>query len=338
MAPEKSRRLFALRHDASRRDDAIAVARDVLHHQAATLLRVSSRVDARFADAVTAILHTEGHVVVIGVGKSGQIGRKLASTFASTGTPALFVNAAEAHHGDLGMLTPRDTALLISYSGETAEVTSLLPHLRAMRVPVLALVGNLDSTLARGADLALDVSVDREACPNNLAPTSSTLATLALGDALAVALIEARGFTAADFARLHPGGALGRRLLTRVRDAMTTALPVVSPADTVGDSLMTMTSGRLGLVLVLQGERLVGLITDGDLRRAIQHHPDVLRLPVADIMTTSPVTVDANTLLDDAQARMQALKLKALVVLDGAGAVCGVVEVFDRDARARGVR
>jgi len=201
------------------------------------------------------------------------------------------------------------------------------------------MVGQPDSTLARTADVVLDVSVAREACPNNLAPTSSTLATLALGDALAVALICERGFSPKDFARNHPGGSLGRRLLTRVRDVMRRShLPVVGPNDTVGDSLMTMTEGRLGLVLVTHGDRLVGLITDGDLRRAIHRYPDVLTIKVSEIMTLNPVTIDEDCLLADAHQRMQSMKLKALVVLGADGKVAGVVEVFDRDADVPGRR
>jgi len=338
MATDNPRNVVALRRAAADPDSAaVQEARRVLQHQAATLDELAERVDERFAQAVALILSTQGHVVVSGVGKSGQIGHKIASTFASTGTPALFINAAEAHHGDLGMVTDRDTALLISHSGETDEVVRLIPHLRALGIPIIGMVGKLDSTLARTADVVLDVSVEREACPNNLAPTSSTLATLAVGDALAVALICERGFSPKDFARNHPGGSLGRRLLTRVRDVMRrTKLPVVGPNDTVGDSLMTMTEGRLGLVLVTQGDRLVGLITDGDLRRAIHRHPDVLRVKVSEIMTQNPVTIDEDCLLADAHQRMQSMKLKALVVLSGEGKVTGVVEVFDRDADVPG--
>lgn len=334
MATDNPRNVVALRRAAAEpHAAAIQEARRVLQHQAGTLEELAERVDERFGEAIALIMATQGHVVVSGVGKSGQIGHKIASTFASTGTPALFINAAEAHHGDLGMITERDTALLISHSGETEEVVRLIPHLRALGIPIIGMVGKLDSTLARTADVVLDVSVEREACPNNLAPTSSTLATLALGDALAVALICERGFSPKDFARNHPGGTLGRRLLTRVRDVMRqTKLPIVSPNDTVGESLMTMTEGRLGLVVVTHHDRLVGLITDGDLRRAISRHPDVLGIRVSEIMTQNPVTIDEDCLLADAHQRMQSMKLKALVVLSGEGKVTGVVEVFDRDA------
>jgi arabinose-5-phosphate isomerase len=338
MATDNPRNVVALRRAAADpRSAAVQEARRVLQHQAGTLEELAERVDERFADAVAIVLSTQGHVVVSGVGKSGQIGHKIASTLASTGTPALFISAAEAHHGDLGMITGRDTALLISHSGETEEVVRLIPHLRAMGIPIIAMVGNQDSTLARAADVVLDVSVAREACPNNLAPTSSTLATLALGDALAVALICERGFSPKDFAKNHPGGSLGRRLHTRVRDVMRRSkLPIVGPSATVGESLMTMTEGRLGLVLVTHGDRLIGLVTDGDLRRAIHRHPDVLQVKVSEIMTQNPVTIDEDCLLADAHQRMQSMKLKALVVMNGEGKVSGVVEVFDRDADVPG--
>lgn len=338
MVSDNSGSVVALRRaptETPRRANAVDEARRVLTHQAAMLSELAERVDDRFADAVDAILSTRGHVVVAGVGKSGQIGRKIASTLASTGTPALYVNAAEAHHGDLGMITERDTAILISHSGETAEVVELIPHLKALGIPIIGIVGQMKSTLARSADVVLDVSVEREVCPNNLAPTSSALATLAIGDALAVALMRERGFTPRDFARVHPGGSLGRRLLVRVRDVMRRArLPVVAPTATVGESLITMTEGRLGLVLVMQGDRLVGLITDGDLRRAMHRYPDILSVRVSEIMTLNPVTIDEDVLLEDAHQRMQSLKLKALVALDAEGKVSGVVEVFDRDGAA----
>jgi arabinose-5-phosphate isomerase len=304
--------------------------RDVFRHQAEAIGELANRIDGRFSQVVEIILSTPGHVVFLGVGKSGLIGQKIAATLASTGTPSIFVNAAEAHHGDLGMVTERDTVVLISASGETDEVVGLLPHLRRMDIPMLGLVGKLDSTLANGVDVAIDVTVDREVCPNNLAPTTSTLAAMAMGDALAVALINRRSFGPDEFARFHPGGSLGRRLLGHVRDAMrSTDLPIVSPFATIGESLITMTSGRLGLVLVMNGERLVGLVTDGDLRRAMQRYEDLLSEPVSEIMTLNPVTIHEDTPLANAHQRMQQMKLKALVAVDIRGRVTGVVEVFD---------
>jgi arabinose-5-phosphate isomerase len=327
MSNEAKGQIVALRPS---REPLVSDARRVLLEQANTLMDLAERVDDRFVRAVEMLLTARGHVVVVGVGKSGQIGKKIASTLASTGTPSFFVNAGEAHHGDLGMLVPGSTAIVISHSGETSEVVDLLPHLRRSEVRMIALVGRLGSTLAREADVALDVSVEREACPNNLAPTTSTLATLAMGDALAVALMRRKGFGSRDFARFHPGGSLGRRLLTRVCDVMRrNDLPVVAPGESVGESLVLLTKGRLGLLLIMNGERLVGIVTDGDLRRGMQRHDDLLRRPISDIMTSNPVTVDQETLLDDAMHRMQALKIKALVAVDGAGKVSGVVEVFD---------
>jgi arabinose-5-phosphate isomerase len=302
----------------------------VFRQQAAAIERLADRVDGEFGRAVEVLYRTTGHVVVIGVGKSGLVGKKITATLASTGTPAIFVHAGEAHHGDLGMITSRDTALLISYSGETQEVVTLLPHLERLDIPMIGLMGDMRSSLARSVDLALDVSVEREACPNGLAPTNSTLATMAMGDALAVALIQRREFGVDDFARFHPGGSLGRKLLTRVKDAMhSLELPCVSPTSTVGESLITMTGGRLGMVLVMNGDRLVGIVTDGDLRRAMQCHRDLLTLPVRDIMTHDPVTVHEDTMLAEAHKRMAKRKLKELVVVNNHGKVTGVVQVFD---------
>jgi arabinose-5-phosphate isomerase len=331
MSNDPSRNVVTLVRGLSpAQDEVLAETREVIRRQAAAIAALEHRLGGSFSQAVEVILSTPGHVVIFGVGKSGLVGRKIAATLASTGTPAIAINAAEAHHGDLGMVTARDTALLISASGETHEVNSLLPHLRRMDIPMIALVGRMDSTLAGQVDIALDVSVEREVCPNNLAPTTSTLTAMAMGDALAVALIRRRGFGPSDFARFHPGGTLGRQLLGCVKDAMRTAdLPIVAPTDTVGESLMTMTAGRLGLVLVMSGERLVGLVTDGDLRRAMQRHADLLSLPVSEIMTRNPVTIHEDTPLAAAHQRMQQMKLKALVVVSSRGRVSGVVEVFD---------
>jgi arabinose-5-phosphate isomerase len=308
-------------------DEARATFRD----QANTIIELANRVDESFGRAVGLLYATPGHVIVVGIGKSGIIARKIAATFASTGTPSFFVHPAEAFHGDLGMITERDTVMLISYSGETEEVIRLLPHLVRLGTPIIALVGRPDSTLATAADVVLDVSVQREVCPNNLAPTNSTLAALAMGDAISVALMRVRQFRAEDFARLHPGGALGRRLHTRVRDVMHSRdLPVVTPNQSVRDSLFTITRGRLGLALVFDGETLCGIVTDGDLRRAMQRHDDVLDVKVADIMSAHPVTVGEHALLSDAEKLMRRRKIKALVVVDENAKVSGIVEIFQR--------
>ena len=311
-------------------DDIIEDARAVFERQATAVAALADKIGDSYPKVVSTILATPGHVVLFAMGKSGLVARKLAATFASTGTPSFFVHPAEAQHGDLGKVTERDTAILISCSGETREVLELIPHLRRIGIPIIAMTGNPISKLALEADLHLDVGVDREACPHNLAPTNSTLATMAMGDALAVSLIQMRDFGPNDFARFHPGGSLGRRLTTRVRDAMrSTDLPIVGPKATVGESLVKITEGRLGLALVMSGERLIGLVTDGDLRRAMQRHSDLLNMPVSRIMTDNPVTIDEDCMLEVARQRMQQLKLKALVAVNARGRVTGIVEVFD---------
>lgn len=318
------------RRRATRTSAVVEDAREVFWQQAQAIMALADRVDLGFAEAVDIMLATVGKVVVLGIGKSGLIGRKIAATLASTGTPAFFVQAGEAYHGDLGMISQGDTVILISQSGETEEVIRLLPPLRRLGAPMIAMTGALGSTLAVGADVVLDTTVDREACPNNLAPTNSTLAALAMGDALAVSLIKQRAFGPSEFAQFHPGGSLGRQLLT-VREAMRSDdLPTATSETTIGDALMVMSKGRLGLVLVMKADKLVGLITDGDLRRAMQTYPsDLLRRPVSEIMTDNPVTIPERTLLVDAHRRMQQMKLKAFVVVDDNGKVSGVVEVFE---------
>ena len=333
---EANRNLVVLPARPERTDEGpsnralIEDARAVFERQAKAVAALADKVDDAYAKVVRTILSTPGHVVLFAMGKSGLVAQKLAATFASTGTPSFFVHPAEAQHGDLGKVTQRDTAILISCSGETREVLDLIPHLRRVGIPIIAMTGTPESRLASEADLILDISVDREACPHNLAPTNSTLATMAMGDALAVSLIDMRDFGPSDFARTHPGGSLGRRLTTRVKDAMrSTDLPIVGPDATVGESLVKITEGRLGLALVMAGERLIGLVTDGDLRRAMQRHPDLLSMPVSEIMTDNPVTIDENAMLEVARQRMRQLKLKALVAVSARGRVTGVVEVFD---------
>lgn len=310
----------------------VPVATESLLAQSDALRAMAHRLGPEFDRAVDLILTCRGRTIVSGMGKSGLIGKKMVATFASTGTPSFFIHPAEAFHGDLGMITPRDLLILISYSGETEEVIKLLPSLQQFGNRVIAMTGREDSTLAKNSDVVLNIAVEREVCPNNLAPTTSTLATMAIGDALAVALIKARDFKPADFARYHPGGSLGRQLLTRVRDVMRTNLPMVSPKTTVHECLFTMTSGRMGLALVMEGERLRGIITDGDLRRAMLRDPHMLEKPVAEFMTTNPVTIRAEMNLAEAEALMLEKKIHALVVVDereGEDAVCGVLEIYD---------
>jgi arabinose-5-phosphate isomerase len=303
----------------------------VLAEQASAVARLADRLDESFCKAVEIILQCQGHLVVSGMGKSGLVGRKMASTFASTGTPSFFLHPSEAQHGDLGQLTARDVALLISYSGETDEVLRLIPYCEQNGIPTIAITGRLDSTLAHRASATLDGSVQRESCPLNLAPTTSAMAALALGDALAVALMRERDFRPVDFARFHPGGSLGRTLLTQVRDAMRTKdLPFVSPRQTVGEAILMMAQGRMGLVIV-QGDsgELIGIVTDGDLRRGLSGRPNLLQVPVEEIMTRTPVTIEEGATMGEAEERMQQLRLKALLVTDAERRVRGVVEIFN---------
>ncbi len=308
----------------------LAIAKDALNAQAQAISRLADRIDGEFQRAVELILSCKGRAAVCGMGKSGLIGQKMVATFASTGTPSLFLHPAEAFHGDLGMLKPIDVVILISYSGETEEVVKLIPSLKSFGNPIIAMTGNGQSTLARHADIWLDISVEREVCPNNLAPTTSTLATMAMGDALAVALIEALDFKPMDFARYHPGGSLGRKLLTRVRDVMHSPAPVVTPATSFHNCLLVMTQSRLGMAVVMDGANLVGIVTDGDLRRALLGNENVVREQVASFMTANPHTISAEAQLSEAEAYMLDNKIRALAVrAEEGGAVVGVVEIFD---------
>lgn len=310
--------------------DHTEIAKDALVAQSEAVKSLSDRIGAEFQHAVELILACAGRVVICGMGKSGLIGKKLAATFASTGTPSFFLHPGEAFHGDLGMLKASDIVILISFSGETEEVIKLIPSFKAFGNRIIGMAGKANSSLARNSDVFLDVSVDREVCPNNLAPTTSTLATMAMGDAMAVSLIKARDFQSTDFARFHPGGSLGRRLLTRVRDVMRTNLPKVEPVATVREALFTMTSGRMGLALVMDKGKLEGILTDGDLRRALLKDPYMMEKSVSEFMTRRPITIDAETNLADTEAFMLERKVRALVVTESEEAVvCGVVEIFD---------
>lgn len=308
----------------------LPIAKDALCAQAQAISQLAERLDGEFQRAVELILGCKGRAAVCGMGKSGLIGQKMVATFASTGTPSLFLHPAEAFHGDLGMLKPSDVLILISYSGETEEVIKLIPSLKSFGNKIIAMTGNGQSSLAKHADVWLDISVDREVCPNNLAPTTSTLATMAMGDALAVALIEALDFKPVDFARYHPGGSLGRKLLTKVRDVMKTNTPIVSPQTGFHDCLLVMTASRFGLAVVLDRGRLVGIVTDGDLRRALLENPGVVNEQVNCFMTATPHTIKADAQLSDAEVYMLERKIRALPVLDEvSGSVVGIVEIFD---------
>jgi arabinose-5-phosphate isomerase len=316
--------------DAAR---ALALARDVLATEARAIAGLADRLGEPFVAAVALILNCRGRVVVSGIGKSGHIARKLAATLASTGTPAFFVHPAEASHGDLGMITSDDVVLMLSNSGETDELVLLTPHLKRQGASIVALTGNEASSLAQSADVRLDAAVDAEAGPLGLAPTASTTAALALGDALALALLDARGFSVEDFARAHPGGSLGRRLLTRVRDVMRSGreLPAVGIGATLGEALVEMSGKGMGMTAIVDADRRVaGIFTDGDLRRCLDRVRDVKTVKVADVMTKSPRAIQADRLAIDCVALMEtAPKVTVLLVQDGEGRLEGALHLHD---------
>ncbi|MDS4019612.1 MAG: KpsF/GutQ family sugar-phosphate isomerase [Candidatus Competibacter sp.] len=308
------------------------LASQVLAIEARAVEQLTSRIDDRFVRACAIMLHCHGRIVVLGIGKSGHIGGKIAATLASTGTPAFFVHPAEASHGDMGMITAGDVVVALSNSGETDEILTLLPLIKRLGAPLIALTGNPDSTLAAAADVHLDVSVPQEACPLGLAPTSSTTATLAMGDALAVALLEARGFTAEDFARSHPGGRLGRRLLLLIDDVMHAGeqMPRSAPDDLLKDALLEMSRKGLGTTVVVDGEdRVLGVFTDGDLRRALDRQVDVHAARVAEVMTRHCKSIAPGTLAAEALRMMQQYKINALPVVNSAGKLVGVLNMHD---------
>lgn len=305
-------------------------AQSTIAQEILSLKAMSARLDENFVQAISAIMEMRGRVVVVGMGKSGIIGQKIAATLASTGTPAFFVHPGEAFHGDLGMIKPSDVALLISNSGETEEVIRILPFLHYQQNKIIAMTGKPASTLAKHADVVLDVGVEREACNNNLAPTSSTTCTLVMGDALAVALSVERNFQPEDFAKFHPGGSLGRKLLTRVADVMhKDNLPVCSPADSFRDVVHAVNRGRVGLALVMEENRLIGIVTDGDIRRAFDQDIDYRTISAADMMTHSPRTISPDMRFVDAETEMRTSKISALVVTDPDGSVIGLLQIYD---------
>lgn len=311
---------------------ALQLARDTLDIEAQALMGLQSRLDERFAQAVQRMLQVQGRVVVTGMGKSGHIGRKIAATLSSTGTPAMFVHPGEASHGDLGMIKSIDVVLAISNSGESDELVAILPMLKRQGVPLIAMTGGLQSTLAQHADVVLDSSVDKEACPLNLAPTASTTAQLALGDALAVALLDARGFKAEDFARSHPGGSLGRRLLTHVSDVMRSGhqVPQVSPEASLTELMREMSHKGLGASAIVDTEsRVVGIFTDGDLRRLIEKGTDLRDLRARDVMHTEPRMVQPSELAVVAAELMEAHRITSVLVVDEAGCLCGALNSND---------
>lgn len=311
---------------------ALRLARETLDTEVQALLAMSQRLDGAFGAVVQRILRLSGRVVVMGMGKSGHVARKVAATLASTGTPAFFVHPAEASHGDLGMVTAADLVLALSNSGETDELTGVLPAIKRQGVPLVAMTGGLQSTLARHADWVLDTRVDREACPLNLAPTASTTAQLAMGDALAVALLDARGFGAEDFARSHPGGSLGRRLLTHVRDVMRSGaeLPQVGVQASFVELMREMSAKGLGCSAVVDAAGVLqGIFTDGDLRRCVEAGTDLRALCAGDVMHRGPRTIAADALAVDAARLMEEHGITAVLVADAQQYLRGVVHIRD---------
>ncbi len=297
------------------------------YHAALTKLEIG--LDERFEQSVNVISQTGQHVIICGMGKSGLVGRKIAATLSSTGTAALFLHPAEAIHGDLGMVQEKSVVILISHSGETEEVVKLLPALRRLDAKIIALVGSLDSTLAKASNIVLDASIDKEACPLNLAPTTSTLTTLVMGDALAIALMNRSGFKPEDFAANHPGGMLGMRLLSRVKDRMVQKeLPLVKPNMPMSEVIVRMTEARLGLALVHKDNLLRGIITDGDLRRMLVLGTNLSSTLAGDVMNESPLTISEDEMMVVAEEKMLEARVQSLVVVDKKGHINGVVQIY----------
>jgi arabinose-5-phosphate isomerase len=315
---------------------ALQLARETLQIEADAIIALKNRLtsdpDDSFAQAVDLLLSCTGRVVVSGIGKSGHIARKIAATLASTGTPALFVHPAEAAHGDLGMVTDNDAFVAISNSGETSELLAIVPIIKRMGAKLIAMTGNENSSLAQLANVHLNVRVEKEACPLNLAPTASTTATLALGDALAVALLDARGFQEDDFARSHPGGALGRRLLTHVRDVMRSgdAIPAVTANVSLSQALLEITRKGMAMTAVVDDAfQAVGIFTDGDLRRLIEHVQDFTKFSVADVMHANPRTIGPDQLAVEAVEVMEKFRINQLLVADASGKLVGALHIHD---------
>lgn len=313
-------------------EQVLSLARKTFEIEAAAVLELATRIGDEFVQAVRLMMACPGRVVVMGIGKSGHIGHKIAATLASTGTPAMFVHPAEASHGDLGMIRDVDVVLAISNSGESQELIAILPVLSRLGVALIAITGGMQSTLAKHACVTLDSSVAREACPLNLAPTASTTAQLALGDALAVALLDARGFKEEDFARSHPGGALGRKLLTHVSDVMRSgdAVPQVRPGSSFTDLMREMSAKGLGASAVVDtNQRVLGIFTDGDLRRLVEKGADLRHLTAADVMHADPRTLSADALAVEAVALMEQYRINSVLVVDKVGMLCGALNTND---------
>ena len=311
---------------------ALAMARATFDIEAAAVLGLKDQIGESFVHAVAMVLAIKGRVVVMGMGKSGHVGRKIAATLSSTGTPALFVHPAEASHGDLGMVTPQDLVLMISNSGESDEINAIVPVLKRLGSPLIAMCSNGQSSMAQYASIWLNTGVAKEACPLNLAPTASTTAQLAMGDALALALLEARGFQAEDFARSHPGGALGRRLLTHVSDVMRKgdALPRVGPGAGFSELMREMSNKGLGAAAIVEDTgQVLGIFTDGDLRRLVEKGLDLRAMTARDVIQSQPVTIDEHALAVEAVDLMEARRITSVLVVDAQGRLCGAVNTND---------
>lgn len=314
------------------REQILLLGKKTLEIEASAVLALKTRLNDTFVKAVECMLDIKGRVVVMGMGKSGHIATKVAATLASTGTPAMFVHPAEASHGDMGMITPQDVVLALSNSGETEEITRLLPLIKRLGVSLIAITGNLTSTLGREATLVIDSSVEKEACPLNLAPTASTTAQLAIGDALAVALLDARGFKSNDFAASHPAGALGRKLLTHVSDIMRTEdqVPYVGPSESMNELLKEMSKKGLGATAIIDSKGIpIGIFTDGDLRRLIEKGVSLKDLSARDVMKKSPQTIIKDALAVDVVSIMEERSINTLLVVDSLGVLCGALNTND---------
>lgn len=307
-------------------------AQEVIQIETRAIQDLVKLLDNQFNKACTLLLNCKGRVIILGMGKSGIIGSKIAATLASTGTPSFYVHPAEALHGDLGMITSDDVLILISYSGKTDEIISLIPMLKKLKTPIIAMTGMPDSPIAKAADAHINVHVQQEACPLGLAPTASTTATLVMGDALAVALLNAKGFTKEQFAQAHPGGNLGKRLLLKVKDFMHSGaqIPTVSPDTLLLEALVEMSSKRLGMTTITdKNHKLLGIFTDGDLRRTLQQHPDISQLKIKDVMSQNPKTIKENELASLALDLMENYKITSLAVLNDQEQIAGILHLHD---------
>ena len=312
--------------------DLIKIAQETFHIEAEALNRAANRLDQNFLDAIELIMHTKGKLIITGVGKSGLVGAKMAATFASTGTSSFFLHPTEALHGDLGMIGKEDTLMAISSSGESEELTKILPHIKRFDIPLIGLTGNGNSSLAKYADVFLDISVEKEACPLNIAPTTSTTLTMALGDALAVALMNKRGFKKEDFASFHPGGSLGKKLFIKIKDLMrTSSLPVINDETALTEAISVMSEGKLGTVLIVDNtEKLVGLLSDGDLRRALMQKDFNLKNPAINYANQEPKCYhDTELLASEALEILEDSRIQLLPITNEANKIIGVLHIHD---------